>query len=195
MCSDLHQVKRQHTWRGAPSVVTSLSLYQQLAASISWWRISDSILHNKMKNHIKQTRNTVRGSDKPATGDKRQEVFPVSEGGNHQERPGWYNPSSNIAQAHLCSLQPATSHIKRKIVSSALGPPTCNQYSTHITWDLTIRLVYGSISEKCHMLTATVSPVQVLVAGPHLCTSPSPPLPIDSTHADSFPPATGLNIG
>jgi hypothetical protein len=81
-------VKRQHTWRGAPSVVTSLSLYQQLAASISLWRISDSILHNKKKNHIKQGRKTVKRNDKPATWDKHQEVFPVSEGGNHQERPG-----------------------------------------------------------------------------------------------------------
>ncbi len=173
----------------------SLSLYQQLAAPISQWIISNSILHHKKQIHIKQTRKVTRRDGKPATGDKHQEVFPVSEGGNHQERPGWYNPSSNIAQAHLCSLQPATSHIKTMIVSSALAPPTCNQYSTHITWDLTIRLVYGSTSEKCHMLTAMVSPVQVLVAGPHLCTSPSPPLPIDSTHADSFPPATGLNIG
>jgi hypothetical protein len=88
VCLDLHQVKQQHTWRGAPSVVTSLSLYQQLAASISWWRISDSILHNNKKNRIQQTSKTVRRSDKPATGDKHQEVFPVSEGGNHQEKPG-----------------------------------------------------------------------------------------------------------
>jgi hypothetical protein len=84
--------------------VTSLSLYQQLAASISQWIISNSILHNKKQIHIKQTRKVTRRDDKPATGDKNQEVFPVSKGGNDQERPAYYNSSSNIMQAHLCSL-------------------------------------------------------------------------------------------
>jgi hypothetical protein len=66
--------------------VTSLSLYQQLAASISQRIISNSVLHNKKQIHIKQTRKVARRDDKSATGDKHQEVFPVSEGGNHQEK-------------------------------------------------------------------------------------------------------------
>jgi hypothetical protein len=60
---------------------------------------------------------------------------------------------------------------------------------------LKIRLGFTVLHLQNAMLTAIVLPVQVLMAGPHLCTSPSPPLPVDSTHADSFPPARALNIG
>ncbi len=138
--------------------MTSLSLYQQLAASISEWIIRDSILHNKKQIHIKQTRQVTRRDDKPATGDKHQEVFPLSKGGNDQERPGYYNSSSNIVQAQLCSLRPATFTLRQR----ESARPWLHQHATNTAPASLKRLknqirVYGSTSAKCHAYSNTLA--------------------------------------